>query len=56
MITAVMTYNHREVFLSRESLQYIVGKALSGHTYDINIHAVGACSHDTTKSTSAKLK
>ena len=51
-----MTHHHADVLLASECLVDIVGKALSGHTYNILVHAVGARTHDTAQTASTKLQ
>ena len=51
-----MTYHHADVLFASKSLVDIVGKALSGHTHDILVHAVRARTHDTAETAGTKLQ
>ena len=44
------------IVLTREGLEDVVGEALSSHTNDILVHAVGTCAHDTAQTTSTELQ
>ena len=56
VVAAVVADHYRDLFTILEVLFQIVGKALGGHTDNIDVHAVGARSHDTTQSAGTKLQ
>ena len=56
VVAAVMTDNNAEVLATWECLEDVVGKALSGRTDNVAVHAVRTRSHDTTQTTCTKLK
>ena len=56
IIAAVMTHHHTKILLARECLKDVVGKALSGHTHDVLVHAVGTCTHDAAQTARTKFQ
>ena len=55
-VVAAIVTNNNTLSTFWESLVYVVGKALCGHTYNILVHAVGAYSHDTAQTTGTELQ
>ena len=56
VVTAVMTDYYRNLWQVFEVLLQIVGKPLSGSTYRIDIHTIGAHSHDPAKTARTELE
>ena len=50
-----MTYNHTLSTLGK-SLIDVIGKTLSGHTYNVLVHAVGTYAHNTAQTTGTELQ
>ena len=56
VVATVVTYHYTQSFLTGESLQYVVGKALCCHTHDVLVHAVGSYAHNAAQTTSTKFQ
>ena len=56
VVTAVMTHNNRNIFLSGKTFVQIIGQTLCGCTYGIDIHAVGTYAHNTAQTTCSKFQ
>ncbi len=56
VVAAVVTDDHAEVITARESLEDVVGEALSSHADDILIHTVGASAHDAAQTACAEFE
>ena len=56
IVAHVVPYDHRNLGQVGECLFEVVGEALGGSTYSVDVHAVGAGTHDASQTACAELK
>ena len=56
VVAHVMANDNRNLVPILECLVQIVGKALSGATHGVDVHAVAACTHDAAQASSTELQ
>ena len=56
VVAAVVANHHRDLLAVGKVFLEIVGKALGGQAYGVNIHSVGTRTHNATESTSTKFQ
>ena len=56
IVAAVMTYHHADLLLAGECLLQVVGETLGSHTHHVFVHAVGADTHDATKTSCTEFE
>ena len=56
VVAHIVPDDHLDLLQVLEGLFHVVGKALSSGTHSVDVHAVAACTHDTTQTTGSKLQ
>ena len=56
VVSAIVTHDHRDIFLALEVFLQIVGKALRSHAHRIDVHTVRTRAHDAAQPTCPELE